>query len=96
MVFVGFVAKGTLARAIIDGADEVRIFQEQIAVNASVHTINGFFAHADQKELLAWHRISGAKRTFLVHGEEKAMQSFAGLLQDTQVVMPELHESYPL
>lgn len=96
LVFVGFAAKGTLARAIIDGADEVRVFQEQIAVNASVHTINGFSAHADQKELLAWHRASGAKRTFLVHGEEKAMQSFAGLLQDTQVVMPELHESYPL
>ena len=53
VVFVGFAAKGTLARAIIDGAEEVRIAQEQIAVNAHIHTIGGFSAHADRRELLA-------------------------------------------
>ncbi|HEU4616775.1 MAG TPA: MBL fold metallo-hydrolase, partial [Gammaproteobacteria bacterium] len=55
IVFVGYAAVGTPARKIIDGADAVSIFGEEIAVRASVHTINGFSAHADQSELLAWH-----------------------------------------
>ena len=78
VVFVGFAAKGTLAREIIDGAKEVSIFGERIPVRARIHTINGFSAHADQAELLAWHRKTRRARTFLVHGEESAMRSFRG------------------
>ena len=96
VIFVGFAAQGTLARTIIDGAEEVRIFQEEIAVNASIYTINGFSAHADQRELLAWHGKTGAKRTFLVHGEESTMQTFAGLLAGTEVIMPEQHSMHTL
>lgn len=55
IVFVGFAAHGTLARRIVDGAEYVKIFGEEIRVGASVHTIGGFSAHADQAELLAWH-----------------------------------------
>lgn len=96
VIFVGFAAQGTLARTIIDGAEEVRIFQDEIAVNASIYTINGFSAHADQRELLAWHGKTGAKRTFLVHGEESTMQTFAGLLAGTEVIMPEQHSMHTL
>ncbi len=97
IVFVGYAAQGTLARRIIDGAERVRIFGEEIPVRASIHTIGGFSAHADQAELLAWHQQTGApKTTFLVHGEEKSMQAFAKRLQDTQVEMPELHQSFTL
>ena len=96
VIFVGFAAQGTLARTIIDGAEEVRIFQDEIAVNASIYTINGFSAHADQRELLAWHGKTGAKRTFLVHGEESTMQTFAGLLAGTEVIMPEQHSVHNL
>ena len=97
VVFVGFAAKGTLARTIIDGAKRVHIFGEEIQVRARIHTIGGFSAHADQAELLAWHRQAGnPARTFLVHGEEEAMQSFAKLLHDTKVVMPELHAVFDL
>lgn len=97
VVFVGYAARGTLARRIIDGAKMVRIFGEEITVNAQIHTINGFSAHADQKELLDWHRHTGQPdRTFLVHGEEESMQTFAGLLTDTRVSMPELGQSYEL
>jgi metallo-beta-lactamase family protein len=53
VVFVGYAAKGTLARAIIDGASSVRVFGEKIMLRAKVWTINGFSAHADQAELLA-------------------------------------------
>ncbi len=66
IVFVGYAATGTLARRIIDGARQVRIFGEDVPVKARIYTINGFSAHADQAELLAWQKQTGAKRTFLV------------------------------
>ena len=97
VVFVGYAARGTLARRIIDGAGRVRIFGEDIPVRASIHTIGGFSAHADQTELLAWHAQTGKpKTTFLVHGEEKSMHTFASKLHDTEVKMPELHQSFTL
>ncbi len=97
VVFVGFAAKGTLARKIIDGADHVTLFGEEIQVNAVIHTINGFSAHADQAELLAWHRLIGQpERTFLVHGEEETMRCFAPLLDHTRVEMPALHQAFEL
>jgi metallo-beta-lactamase family protein len=88
IVFVGYAAIGTLARQIIDGAKKVNIFGEDIPVRARIYTINGFSAHADQAELLAWQKQTGAKRTFLVHGEEDAMSQFAAHLVDTRVEMP--------
>ena len=66
-------------------------------MHAGIYTIGGFSAHADQAELLAWHRQTGnPARTFLVHGEEEAMQSFSKLLHETEVVMPELHKAFDL
>jgi metallo-beta-lactamase family protein len=97
IVFVGFAAHGTLARNIIDGASRVRIYGEEISVRADIYTIGGFSAHADQAELLAWHQHTGKpKKTFLVHGEEESMQTFAKQLKNTQVEMPALHQSYEL
>jgi len=96
IVFVGYAGRGTLARRIIDGARSVTLFGEDLAVHASVHTINGFSAHADQAELLAWHRHTGAARTFLVHGEPGAMQAFAARLQGTRVEMPAIHQPFTL
>jgi metallo-beta-lactamase family protein len=93
VIFVGYAARGTLARRIIDGARSVRIFDEEVRVRASIYTINGFSAHADRDELLAWHRKVRPKRTFLVHGEEDVMQAFAPLLRDTRVEMPEFGQS---
>ena len=97
VVFVGYAAQGTLARRIVDGADHVRIYGKEMPVRASIHTIGGFSAHADQAELLAWHQQTGyPKRTFLVHGEKKSMRIFANKLKHTQVEMPELHQVYTL
>ncbi len=97
VIFVGYAAQGTLARSIIDGAKYVRIFGEEIPVRASIHTIGGFSAHADQAELLAWHTRTGKpKTTFLVHGEEKSMHAFAKILNQTEVKMPKLHQSFEL
>lgn len=96
VIFVGFAAKGTLARLIIDGAKTVHLFGEEIPVRARIHTINGFSAHADRDELLAWHHSVGAAHTFLVHGEEEVMQKFGLLLKSTQVEMPKLGQSFEL
>ena len=97
IVFVGYAATATLARNIIDGAKEVRIYGDQIPVRAKIHTINGFSAHADQAELLAWHTQTGnPERTFLVHGEQEVMRQFASKLQGTEVVMPALNESFDI
>jgi metallo-beta-lactamase family protein len=95
ILFVGYAASGTLARQVIDGAKEVGIYGEKSAVRAKIHTINGFSAHADQAELLAWHRQTGdPERTYLVHGEEEVMRRFATHLKGTEVVMPALNETF--
>jgi metallo-beta-lactamase family protein len=96
VIFVGFAAKGTLGRQIIDGQNPVHILGDDIPVRARIHTINGFSAHADQAELLKWHQHTGAGRTFLTHGEEAAMQKFASRLGHTRVEMPALNQIFDL
>jgi metallo-beta-lactamase family protein len=96
VVFVGYAAYGTLARRIIDGAKTVTLFGEEVSVRAHLYTINGFSAHADCDELLAWQQHSCARKTFLVHGEIEVMQSFATRLKNTQIVMPKLGEAFEL
>ncbi len=97
VIFVGYAAHGTLARHIIDGAESVRIFGEEIPVHASIYTIGGFSAHADRDELLAWHRHTDHPGiTYLVHGDEEAMQHFARRLKGNTVEMPSLHQTFTL
>ena len=97
ILFVGYAATGTLARNVIDGAKEVRIYGEKMPVRAKVHTINGFSAHADQAELLAWHGQTGNPEcTYLVHGDEEVMRQFAGHLKQTEVVMPEQNQTFAI
>ncbi|HTT84974.1 MAG TPA: MBL fold metallo-hydrolase [Rhizomicrobium sp.] len=97
IVFVGYAAKGTPARQIMDGAKSVRLFGEDIAVRAHIESIGGFSAHADQQGLLAWRNaIQNVQTTFLVHGEQPVMQAFAKLLPGTRVEMPAPHQEYEL
>jgi metallo-beta-lactamase family protein len=62
-----------MGRRIVDGARSVRLFGEEIAVKAHVHTLGGFSAHADQKGLLEWvsHVSNPQLEVFVNHGEEK-------------------------
>lgn len=96
VIFVGFAAIGTLARQIIDGARTVRLFGEEIDVNAQIYTINGFSAHADRNELLAWQKQIQAEHTVLVHGEEEVMRIFASKLKNTEVLIPSKNQSFTL
>jgi metallo-beta-lactamase family protein len=73
ILFVGYAARNTLARRIMDGHREVRIFGEQYKVRCKVKTIEAFSAHADRRELLEYVRMTPPeklKNVFLVHGEE--------------------------
>ncbi|MCS7307078.1 MAG: MBL fold metallo-hydrolase [Aquificaceae bacterium] len=83
LIFVGYQPEGTLGRRIIEGAESVRIFGDDISVKAKVFTINGFSSHADQKGLIEW--LSYARKpqkVFLVHGEEEKMKLFGEAIQN--------------
>ena len=83
VVFVGFQAEGTLGREIVEGSKWINIFGEDIIVKASIHTINGFSAHADQDGILKWiSKIEELKKVFLVHGEYEAQKVFKSVLKE--------------
>ncbi|MFO7545990.1 MAG: MBL fold metallo-hydrolase [Trueperaceae bacterium] len=92
LVVVGYQARGTLGRAIVEGAQRVRILGDEIAVRASVHTIGGFSAHADHDDLLRFLEPSRPEHVLLVHGEPDVMDTFADDLRGRgyRVDMPEL------
>ncbi|OPY68070.1 MAG: Ribonuclease [Syntrophorhabdus sp. PtaU1.Bin050] len=83
IVFTGFQARGTLGRRIVDRASHVHIFGEEIAVRARIYTINGFSAHADQKELMEWlASFTSQPEVFVVHGEENVALDFESLIKE--------------
>jgi metallo-beta-lactamase family protein len=84
IVIIGFQAEGTLGRRLVDGADRVRLFGEDVRVRASIHTIGGLSAHADQAALLAWLKRfnSAPQRSFVVHGEAQTACGFADRIAD--------------
>lgn len=93
ILFVGYQAEGTLGRKILEGAKTVKIFGEEIGINAKIEHFNSFSAHADQKGLLDF--ISGfktkIKKIFLVHGEEEPMNVLAEIIKNKfgiDVIMP--------
>ena len=82
VVFVGYAARGTPARRIIDGADTVRLFGEDVRVQARIWTINGFSAHAGQHDLLGWLGHAAPKKAVLVHGEaERGLSALASRVE---------------
>jgi len=82
VVFVGYAARGTPARRIIDGAETVRLFGEDVRVQARIWTINGFSAHAGQHDLLGWLGHAAPKKAVLVHGEaERGLSALASRVE---------------
>ena len=84
VLFVGYQAVGTLGRALIGGAKEVKLFQEEVHVNAHIIQFPGMSGHADQEGLLKWAGSLQAKpdRVFVTHGEDKVTEIFAEKLWD--------------
>ena len=83
IVFTGFQARGTLGDAIIKGNKTVKIFGEEIAVNAKIYTLGGFSGHADRHELHEWtnQRTGSQRGIFVVHGEVEPAEALAAQLR---------------
>ena len=79
----GYQSHGSIGRQLVDGAKEVSIYGEKIAVRASVHTMGGFSAHAGQSDLLNWFAsvAPSRPRTILTHGEDKARNELSELIE---------------
>jgi metallo-beta-lactamase family protein len=82
IVIIGYQSEGTMGRRLVDGAKTVRLFGEEIAVKAHIHTLGGFSAHADQKGLLEWlsHFTNPQMEIFINHGEEKISIELAQII----------------
>lgn len=101
ILFVGYQAKGTLGDKIVNGAKSVKIFGEEIAVNARIEYIEGYSGHADQEGLLnfIYSFIKKPKHIFLVHGESEAQEILQNkILENTNipVTIPEFGETYEI
>lgn len=84
VLFVGYQAMGTLGRSLIEGAEEVKLFGEQIQVRARITTLAGLSGHADKNGLLEWLKGFEQKpeHVFIVHGEDNVCQNFTACLQE--------------
>ena len=101
ILFVGYQAPGTLGRKIVDGAKTVKIFGEDIAVNARVEYIEGYSGHADQEGLLnfIYSFIKKPQHIFLVHGEPEGQKVLKQKIVETTnlpVTIPSFGEKYDL
>lgn len=79
VLFTGYQAIGSRGRDLVDGKPMVKIFGEEVQVNAKVINMDGLSAHADQNDLLNWSsKIKNSpKMTFLVHGEQEEAEALS-------------------
>ena len=101
ILFVGYQAPGTLGRRIVDGEKMVRIFGEEIAVNARIEYIEGYSGHADQEWLMnfVYSFITKPKHIFLVHGEPSGQEILKSKIEEEAklpVTIPEYGQTYTL
>ncbi|MGF1873415.1 MBL fold metallo-hydrolase RNA specificity domain-containing protein [Photobacterium indicum] len=88
VIFVGYQVKGTLGRQMIDGAESIQLYHEKINVNAKIHMLSGFSAHADQSDLLAWmSEFEQLEKIYLIHGESDKQAVFKDVIKE------QLHKS---
>ena len=78
ILFVGHQSVGTLGRIILDGAQEVKLFGEQIQVSAKIRQLSGVSGHADRDGLLRWltHFEKKPERVFVIHGDDQVCEIF--------------------
>ncbi|MDR0293363.1 MAG: MBL fold metallo-hydrolase [Oscillospiraceae bacterium] len=83
VVFTGYQAHGTVGRALLEGASELRLFGETVYVKSEVVRLAGISGHADQAQLLKWAEgfRAAPKRVFIVHGESAVCDIFAALVE---------------
>lgn len=101
ILFVGYQAEGTLGRKLVEGAKLVRIFGEDISVNARVESIDGFSGHADMNGLIEWIDAFQKKprKIFLVHGDESVIQDFSKTIKEKlniETITPRIGSCYQM
>ena len=101
VILVGFQARGSLGRRLVDGAKSVNIFNDTINVKAKIALIEGFSGHADRAGLISWLEQMTEKpaEICLVHGEPESMRSFSRLVSEKMAVKlhcPQLNETITL
>ncbi len=101
ILFVGYQAPGTLGYSIVNGAQKVKIFGEEIAVNARIEYIEGYSGHADQDGLMnfIYSFRNKPKQVFLVHGEEESQEVLEQKIEEEAklpVIIPNYGETYEL
>ena len=101
ILFVGYQAPGTLGYSIVHGAKKVKIFGEEIAVNARIEYIEGYSGHADQEGLMnfVYSFIEKPKHIFLIHGEEESQEVLEQkIVTDTKlpVTIPGFGDTYEI
>jgi len=92
VMIVGFQSEGSLGRRLVNGEKLVRIHGEEVPVNAAIHTLNGFSAHAGQSELLNWFSPLAPRKPglALTHGEPPQRSALAKELRERFKVQPRL------
>ena len=85
ILFVGYQSAGTVGRKLIDGAEEVKLFGEAIAVHAQIESLSGISGHADRDMLLGWLKSMGTApmQVFVNHGDDAVCDSFASCITQT-------------
>jgi metallo-beta-lactamase family protein len=101
VVITGFQAAGTRGRSLVDGATTLRLLGKEVPVKASVHTLGGLSAHADQADLLWWCQgfQNKPQKVFITHGEAEVAQNFADVLKQElgwNAVLPKRGELFPV
>lgn len=84
IVFVGYQAEGTLGRKLVNGAEYVRLFDEEIAVRAQIREMSDISGHADRNMLLDWigSLKKPPKKVFVNHGHDEVCDLFAAAIRD--------------
>ncbi len=102
ILIVGYMAKETLGRKLIEGYKSVNIFGKPHIVRAHLEVIDAFSAHADRSDLLDYIlKINGLRKVFLVHGEEDQLFALKNHLKNNgmsedQIVVPRFGDEIEL
>ncbi len=84
ILFVGYQSEGTLGRKIVDGAPTVKLFGEDIQVNAHIETLAGISGHADRDQMLVWLSAMPGKprQVYVNHGQDTVCDTFAATITE--------------
>lgn len=100
VLFVGYQSEGTVGRKLLDGADRVKLFGEEIAVHANIVSLAGISGHADRDMLLDWlSNQTDAKMIYVNHGDDEVCDTFAAKIREklkVEAIAPYSGDEYDL